>query len=486
MPKYNQIYSLLNDVNKQYWGEDALEVHDLSDLVALGNALSINSNTRDGYLNKLVDRIGKTRIRTLDYELKFPKLFMDEFEYGCIMQKINVGLLDSTIASEFTVGDDNFTNQYDTIHKPTRISVSYFEKSSVFKFIVTIPDECFYSAFTSEAKMSEFITSITDQLSDSMTVAIDNLARTAVNNLIAEKILAGNGVINLVPMYNNAYGNTVAGGTWKNKAACEVDKEFYRWSSTVIRNTIEYLSEISSLYNVGDTDGNPIERATARDNLHVLMLGDFASKFDAYLLSDSFRDVFNMPLFTRVNYWQANKDSNGNINTFDVVSSVDVVPASQGNITPSTDRYEVKQDGVVCVLADREAVFVGLNRRRAGSFTNTIDGYTNLSMTALKGYCNDLSENAIIICMSDEIVTPAITLDDDALTFANSSAADQTLTATTIPADATVTWKSSKTSVATVAAGVVSAAGAGDCTITAEITVGGKKYTATCSVTVGS
>ena len=55
-----------------------------------------------------------------------------------------------------------------------------------------------------------------------------------------------------------------------------------------------------------------------------------------------------------------------------------------------------------------------------------------------------------------------------------------------MPSDATVTWKTSKAAVATVAAGVVSAAGAGSCTISAEITVGGVKYTQTVAVTVGS
>lgn len=485
MAIYNQIYPLINDVNKQFWGENAIDVHDLSGIIALGKELNASTVTKDGYLNKLIDRIGKTRIRTLDYELKFPKLFMDEYEYGFIMQKITVGLFDAVESSEFKVGQDGFSNQYDTIHKPTRIHVEYFEKADVFKFIVTIPDEMFQSAFTSERGMYEFIDAITNSLSDSMVIAIDNLARIAVNNFIAEKIIRGNGIINLVDEYNNANGFTVASGTWKDTNACLIDKEFYRYASTVIRNTIEYLSEISSLYNVGDAEGNPIERATARDNMHVMMLGDFASKFDAYLLSDSFRDVFEMPLYTRVNYWQANKAADGSINKFDTVSSIKVTPSSQENVTDANNRYAINQSGVVCVLADREAVFVGLNRRRAGSFTNTIDGYTNLSLTALKGMCNCLSENGIIFLMADSVATPSITLDDDELTFANSSAADQTLTATTTPSTATVTWKSSKSTVATVAGGVVSAVGTGSCTITAEITVGGTKYTAECAVTVG-
>lgn len=59
-----------------------------------------------------------------------------------------------------------------------------------------------------------------------------------------------------------------------------------------------------------------------------------------------------------------------------------------------------------------------------------------------------------------------------------------TLVATTTPSSAVVTWTSSSGTVASVAAGVVSALDAGSTTITAKITVDGTDYTDTCAVTV--
>lgn len=59
-----------------------------------------------------------------------------------------------------------------------------------------------------------------------------------------------------------------------------------------------------------------------------------------------------------------------------------------------------------------------------------------------------------------------------------------TLIATTTPSSAVVTWTSSSGTVASVAAGVVSALDAGTTTITAKITVDGVDYTDTCAVTV--
>ena len=59
-----------------------------------------------------------------------------------------------------------------------------------------------------------------------------------------------------------------------------------------------------------------------------------------------------------------------------------------------------------------------------------------------------------------------------------------TLTATTVPANATVTWTSSDDDVALVEGGVVSGVAVGTATITATITVGGTNYSANCAITV--
>ena len=83
------------------------------------------------------------------------------------------------------------------------------------------------------------------------------------------------------------------------------------------------------------------------------------------------------------------------------------------------------------------------------------------------------------------LLHPSITLSKSEVTFADSSAEAQTITATTVPADAVVTWESDDSTVATVSGGVITPKGAGTCTITATITVDEVDYDADCDVTVG-
>ena len=416
-------------------------------------------------------------VRTLDLELDFPNLFMDSFQFGAILQKISLSPFDSISSSEYKLADTDpaFTPTFADIHKPS-VTVRYFKGIDTWKFQVTIPDDLFATAFTSETAMSSFIDAIILAMIDSMTISLNNMSRTAISNLIAEKIHAGHNIINLVSMYNTAYGLTGNDAITASKAM--VSKEFARFASTIIRKYVKYLGQPSTLYNEGG-----LVRATARDNMHVLMLTDLVALFDAYLLSDSYKDLYDLPNFTEVAYWQGNHDTTNGDNSFAGNSSIHVIPSSQeGEDNPD----QIDQTGIVCVLADRQAVAVGLDKRRTGSWYNSIDAYTNLSSTASLQYINDITENAVIFVVSDTIDSPSISLNHSTLTFASSAADAQSLTATTNPSGATVTWKTSKSAVATVSNGTVTPAGAGTCTITATIDVGGTKVSASCAVTVGS
>ena len=81
---------------------------------------------------------------------------------------------------------------------------------------------------------------------------------------------------------------------------------------------------------------------------------------------------------------------------------------------------------------------------------------------------------------------PSVQLSQKTMSLAVSGTKD--LTATTVPADASVTWTSSDDTVASVTAGsknaTVTGVGAGTAVVTAKITVEGTDYTATCSVSV--
>lgn len=384
--RINQIYSVMNDINKQMFGADALAVHDLSGLISMGKTIA-NAVSYDKFLNIFVDRIGKTIIRRLNLQLEFPSLFMNEFEFGAVLQKITVDPVDASNNSSWDVGNVGFTPTLLDIHKPS-VSVKYFEGADTASFLMTIPFFLVDSAFTSEAGVAAFFDAVIAALQDSVIVSINNMSRTAVNNFVAEKIKAQNGVINLLTGYNGISPTPIT------QADAMHDPNFLRYASGEIKKYIKYMSQPSVLYNV---DGKV--RATSRDNMHVLCLTEFAVSSQVNLQADTYwKELLALPNYTEVAYWQGNHDTVNGDNSFIANSTINVIPSSEeGAQTPTA----VNQNGVVMVLADRQAIAVGLNKRRSATFTNTIDAYTNMKEEFTTQWINDVGgENGLIFVVA--------------------------------------------------------------------------------------
>lgn len=466
-----QVATLVNSMAAQMEGITGLTANDMRDVIQLGKAVLSTDNNKDAFLGVLADRIGTTIVRTLDLELEFPNLLRNSFEWGAIISKINIQPFEAQEQGAWNVGKDGFTPTNFKIDKPV-VKQVFITNAVAFEFDVTIPDTMLKQAFINEQSFGAFIDGIMSSLSDSMVKALNNLARGAIANLCAEKIKSGNGVVDVLSMYN-----TQAGKSYTSLAAAMDDKEFYRYASMTIRNIIKYMSQPSALYNVGDASGNPMIRATQRDNMHVILSSDYVSGANSYLSADTFwKELVALPNFEEFISLQAT--GTGTIPTLENNTSINVIPASNA----SNVNTPVAASGIIGIIADREAIGIGYDDRFTATDRNNRNRYTNYTSGATLQFYNDLSENAVIICA----VGGGLSLDKSTLTFASSAADAQTVTATTTPAGETVTWASSDEEVATVAAGVVTPVGAGTCTITATTVVQGVTYVKKVSVTVGS
>lgn len=389
--KVNQIYELLNDIMAEYFGAEDIKQNDLTGLIAMGETVLSDSDNTDVFLKALVDRIGKTVVRTLDLELDFPNLYMESFEFGAILQKITVNPFASIENASWEIGEDGFEPTFSDINKAS-IMTRYFQKGiSSFKFQTTIPDYQLESAFSSAEMMDNFLSAIITSMSDSMTIALNDLSRTAICNFIAEKVKAENGVVNLLSMYNEAYPSD---DTVTDYASALESPTFLRYAGKIIRNTIKYMSRPSALYNVGDGSGNAVIRATARDNMHAMLSTAFLSAYETSYLSSSFRDEYvQLPLAQEVEYWQASGDT---ILDDEAMATINVIPSSDTKQGADGTAEPVEVTGVVGLLADRQAIGIGLQKMKAGSWVNPIDHYTNISRSATIQYFNDLSENGVV------------------------------------------------------------------------------------------
>lgn len=378
--KINQVYSLLNDINHQMYGDDALAVNDLSGIVAMGN--SVMSGSVDAFYKLLIDRIGKVIIRRLDLELEFPNLMMNDFEFGAAIQKITIDPFDSVENSTYKVTDQGFTPTL--LDAPiATVYQTFFTGADTFAFKRKNPGSQLFTAFTSAEAMGAFIDAVAMAMIDSMTISINNMSRTAINNFIAEKIKAANGIINIADLYNT---NATTPVTHFSDAM--LNKDFLRFSTNIIRKYLKYITMPNVGYNVAGR-----VRATARDNMHFFALTEYVGALESFLDSDTWHTEFtSIGGYQEVGYWQGNYNGT-NFNDPAAVSSIKVTPSSEEGQTTPTD---VEQSGIIAVMADRQAIFTGINKRRSSAFYNPIDDYTIIKAEATVQYCNDTSENGLI------------------------------------------------------------------------------------------
>lgn len=385
----NQIYSLMNDINHQMFGADALDVIDDSGIISMGKSIVGDGTQTDKFFGALVDRIGKVNIRTLDLQLDFPKLFLDAYTYGCIIQKITVDPegVDAIENSTWKQGDDDFEPTLLDAPK-SAVFCRYFTDSSTFSFKRKIPSDLLLApAFTGAGPMGAFVTGIYSAFNDSMVRSLNNFTRNAINNFMAEKIKANNGVVDLLAQYNTLTTSELT------KDTCLFDKDFLRYSVAEIKKYIKFMSQENVNFNMGDGNGGNVLRATSRDNMHVLALTSWISAVESVLQSDTFHnELVQMPNYQEVAWWQANKGESS-LNDFETLSSIKIIPSSEKDEDVPQD---VEQSGIVCALIDRQAVGIGLDKRRTSSFYNPIDDYTVIKSECTEQMYNDLSENGVI------------------------------------------------------------------------------------------
>lgn len=385
----NQIYALVNAVSKDMYGETALTVKDLSGLISLGNTVLSSSASKDLFLSTLVDRIGRTVVRSLDLDVNYPNILTDSFEFGAILQKLTISPMKASVAGNFNVGTmdaDDVAEIMFSIDKPDA-KQKLFSDVNVWNINLSLPDNLMKTAFTSAENMAVFVSAIISAFNDSMTLQLNNMNKFCVNNFIGEKIASGQNHIHLLTEFNGESGTMTADEAIKSA-------DFLKYAGYRIMTTLAYMEEPTMLYNEGGE-----VRVTRRDNAHVFMLSEFEKSALTYLSADTWHDDYvRLPLHQNVNGWQAI----GNI--ADASESVDFL--APNFTTASTIKLKtssgstVNQTGVICLIADRQALGTTIyDRRTSTDRLNRLDltQYTNKMEI---GYFNDLSENGCVFSIS--------------------------------------------------------------------------------------
>lgn len=379
--KVTQLKEIVNSATSEVLGKTDVVNDDLSNLVDVGNEI-FNTDNIDNYVKKLIDRIGQVIFVNRLYAGGVPSVLMDSWEYGSVVEKISADMPEADENDSWNLQDGQTYSQ-DTFYQP-KVSAKFFNSKVTFDVKLSFTTEQVKESFSNVNELNGFISMLETGVKNSMTVKLDGLIMRTINNMTGQILNSANGLqkVNLLTEYNTVSGQTLTA----NKAL--MDKDFLKFASLTIKKYQARITKMSTLFNAGGK-----ARFTTTDNLHTVLLSDFADSAEVYLMSDTYHnDTVSLPNHETVPYWQGS----GKSYAFNDISKIDV-KIDAGNKTPK----QVTQTGILGVMFDTNALGVSnLNQRTTTSYNARAEFYTNYyKMDA--GYFNDLNENFVVFYIAD-------------------------------------------------------------------------------------
>lgn len=402
-----QISEIVNKMAADYVGESDLQSVDMGDIVTLGKTIT-DAIGYEQFTNTLVDRIGEVIMVNREYQSTAPDILRrgTGIPHGSITEKIRVKLPEAVNNDSWPTGEtwtpgagwsaatnptnDN-ANPFITVRP--EVEVSFFNGGGTFETDMTFPRMQNQSAFTSPEEVQRFFDLVESRIFQARTVFKDTLTMTVIRNLICEKLLAGNAVIDLLAMYNTAYSQSLT------PAAAIYSKDFLRYAGYIMSLFPRRLGKMSRRYNTTGYD-----TFTPIDRMRFVVLDMFTSAVETFMESDTFHNdlVGLKQSYTPVDCWQG--AGNGDGINFATAATIQSRTASGVDVVTN---HMAADDGpvyIVGVMFDVEAAWQRYDFPRTTSQWNARKEQTTFFYKQDVSFANDLAENCVVFTLGTPVV----------------------------------------------------------------------------------
>ena len=467
---FEQSAAYLTALYKEATGkEPVLQITDTGKFTSVGTSLL--QMGYDVVAQGLTQLLSKSIYAIRPYSQKFKSLNVDEIKWGAVVRKIN--FIDSDLVDDASIDlvDGQSVDHY-TVRKPKTVQTNFYGGQNYADY-VTIYTYQLDAALKDAAEFGRFLAGVLQNIADVLTQAEEAQARGILANFITAKYKADSA--NAINVLQNYYDETGIALTPVTMFEQKYYPDFIKWFYSFVNTLTDFMSERTIKYHM-NIKNKPIHRHTSLQYMKAYMSGNVLNKTVSEVLATIFNpEKLKMVEFEKVNFWQNIDDP------YAVKATPTYLKTSDGKLVTETDPVEVRN--ILGCLFDVEAL--GTCRRMVRTEKTPLNAkglFYNIFYHRQVSTWNDFTENFVLLYAATPTV-PSVTLSNETVTLA--IAGTDTLTATTVPDDASVTWTSSDETVATVDVdGVVTGVAEGEATIRATITVGGRTYYANCVVTV--
>lgn len=365
----NNVYLIVNDIEKQALGSINIKVVDTKSFVDFGNAVINSSDYTETFMQTLLLRIARTYETWRPYESSLRDLVISGEEWGAIYQKIDAEVPDFVCDETFELVDGKSVDQY-IVRKPTA-KQKLFVRRSTYQNYVTMTRKLLQGAFLSEEQFVRFMRQIEGKMRIKLDFAMENMARLAIGSYIANADSTKQ-VVNLVTNYNAETGETLTATTALH------DKDFLAYAAGTMELYSKRLRNLSTAYNKEN-----MERHTPRGEQRFLVFDLFQSRLQHVVQYQAYHEeLVSLKEFVEVPYWQSEQDRS----TIKVTLE-DGTSATISNVVGFIfDRYALGT-----FMSDEETLATPINARAR---------YWNVFHFAEQLWFNDLSENGVVFTLN--------------------------------------------------------------------------------------
>lgn len=400
-----QIYTLINDIQKEIMGDaryaetDPAYIiqEDLSNIATVGTQLldatsltDAGTTWRDNYVRSMINRIGRMVFVDRTYRSIFPDLRRDEWEYGSIMTKSRTKRFAAKSNPTWGLVAGQTVNQFE--FTPPEVMTLFYNDKIAWQIDCSFADVQLRESFASPREMDRFLSMIESAISRSLDAQIDSISSRTLNALIAEKLNAQQGVIDLLAGYNA----TVPSADQVTAANAIYSVDWQRYAAYQILLTKQRLGVLSGWYQIADEAG--YETQTPPDRLRFALHSDVAAALDVYLQSETYHnELTGIGSYDAVPLWQASGSAAGAFD-FAMTSRIDVKLPSDNTVT-------VNRNAIIGVMWDWDAAAICNTNRRVTSAYNANGEYWNNFYKIDTMSLIDLMENAVVFTLGDGTIS---------------------------------------------------------------------------------
>lgn len=372
----NQIYALVNSIAKQTIGETAIEATDTATLVALGDTLLSSTSLTEGFMNTLVERIGRTIISFRKYNSQLAPIIKSDMEWGAIVQKIKVDMPEVVEDATYSLEEGKSVDMY-VVRKP-KAKQKFFAIRTPYSCFVSIQQKQLKAAFLNETAMGSFISAIYGEIKNKLELSIENNSRLCMANFMA--LTGAPQQINLVTNYNAIKATNLTA------ESALYDEQFLRYAIGQMNMYSKKMRTMSQLFNK-----EKYVRFTPDDSQMFALINEFQTAMETQVQYAAFHDDYvKKGANIEVPYWQAAQ------NPYDINLQV-----RDGIDGANIKKKAVEVKNIVGFLFDKEAL--GSYRHEEEVLTTPVNArgrYSNTFWHEEQMWFNDLSENGIIFTLN--------------------------------------------------------------------------------------